>query len=123
LLAYIRINGYDTINEERKVTDKDYQAVQELKRELSKKLSIVDLKIFGSRARGKGREFSDLDVFIEVEYVNSKIKKEIYDISWEIGFKHDIFISPLIFSRYDIESSPLKASPIVKNIMEDGITV
>jgi len=105
------------------VKDKDYRVVIELKKRLVKKIPIVDIKIFGSRARGDEDEFSDLDVFIEVEYLSSEIKQAIYDISWEVGYKHEVFISPLIFSREDIEKSPLKSSPIVKNIMEDGISI
>lgn len=105
------------------MTEKDFQIARELKRKLDKKVSLVDVRVFGSRAIGKEDEFSDLDVFIEVESIDKELKEEIYDIAWEVGFKHGIFISPLIFSREEIEHSPLKASPIVKNIMEDGINI
>ena len=41
----------------------------------------------------------------------------------EIGFENLVFISSLIFTRHEIEDSPIKASPIVKNICEEGIKV
>lgn len=102
---------------------KDYEIAKDLKKRLSEVVNLIDFKVFGSRARGKADEYSDMDVFIEVESLDKKIKEKISDITWEIGFENLIVISPLIFTRDEIENSPLRASPIVKNIAEEGVAV
>lgn len=102
---------------------KDYKIAKELKERLSEVLHLIDFRVFGSRARGDEDEYSDMDVFIEVESLDKKLKEKIGDITWEIGFQYFIVISPLIFTRYEIEKSPLKASPIVQNIAEEGVRI
>ena len=105
------------------MTPKDYEIAKKLKEELSKVIQIVDFKVFGSRAKGKADEYSDLDVFIEVEQVDKALEEKIDEIAWEIGFENSILIAPLIFTRNEIEHSPLRAAPIVKNINEEGVSV
>ncbi len=105
------------------MNEKDFKIARELKSTLSEVANIVDFRVFGSRARGDQDEFSDLDVFIEVENLDKKTKKKIRDITWEIGFENSVFISLLVFTRYEIENSPLRASPIVKNINEEGVKI
>ena len=102
---------------------KDYKIAKQLKERLSVIVHLVDFRIFGSRARGDEGEYSDMDVFIELEYLDSQTKRKIRDIVWEVGFENSLYISPLIFTRNEIEKSPLKASPILKNINEEGVTV
>lgn len=102
---------------------KDYEIANELKERLSKVVHLIDFRIFGSRARGDEGEYSDMDVFIELEYLDSQTKEKIRDIVWETGFENSLYISPLIFTRHEIEKSPLKASPILKNINEEGVKV
>lgn len=101
----------------------DYEIAKKLKKRLSEVVSIVDFKVFGSRARGDDGEFSDMDVFVEVESLDKELKNKIYEIAWEVGFEHFIVISPLLFTRYEIEESPMRVSPIVKNIAEEGVAV
>ena len=102
---------------------KDYKIAQELKARLSEVFHLVDFRVFGSRARGDGDEYSDMDVFIEVESIDKKLKDIISDIAWEVGYNHFVVITPLIFTRSEIEDSPLRVSPIVKNIMEEGAVI
>jgi len=102
---------------------RDYEIARELKKKLSEVVHIIDFRVFGSRARGVTDEYSDMDVFIEVEYLDKQLKKRIRDITWEVGFENSIYISPLIFTRSEIEDSPLRASPIVINISEEGVAV
>jgi uncharacterized protein len=102
---------------------KDYEIAKELKERLSEIVPLIDFRIFGSRARGDEDEYSDMDVFIKIEYLNKDLKEKISDIVWEVGFEHFIVISPLIFTRDEIENSPLRSSPIVKNIAEEGVVV
>ena len=103
------------------MTKNDYLIAKALKKRLSDMVQLVDFRVFGSRARGNSFKDSDMDVFIEVESVNKSIKKKIHDIVWEVGFENDIFISPLIFSRYEIEDTPLRSAPIVININKEGV--
>lgn len=105
------------------MNERDYKIARELKERLQDVVSIVDFRVFGSRAKGTQDEYSDMDVFIEVEYLNKELKEKIREIIWEEGFENSIYISPLIFTRYEIEDSPLRASPIVKNINEEGVKV
>jgi uncharacterized protein len=103
--------------------ENDLKVARELKKRLSEIVQLVDFRVFGSRARGEADEYSDMDVFIEVESLNDELKRKIRDVVWEVGFESSIYISPLIFTRYEIEDSPLKASPIVENINREGLRV
>jgi predicted nucleotidyltransferase len=86
-------------------------------------VSIVDVKVFGSRAREDAEPDSDMDIFVEVDTTSPQIRELVEETAWEIGIDHLIHISPLIFSKYEIEQSPLSVSPIVQNIIREGIPV
>ncbi len=90
---------------------------------LASAVSLVDFRVFGSRARGDADEYSDMDVFIEVDQLDRGLKERIMDISWEVGFENFMVIAPLIFSRDELENSPLRSSPIVKAITTEGVVV
>lgn len=82
--------------------------------------------IFVYSAQGQGGdedEYSDMDVFIEVESIDKVSKERILDMVWEVGFENFIVISPLIFTRGEIERSALRSSPIVRNIVEEGVSL
>jgi predicted nucleotidyltransferase len=102
---------------------KDYMVAKELKEKLSEVTSLVDLIVFGSRARGNQDEFSDLDISIIVPSLNTELKERIYEIAWEVGFENYVVISPLVFTEDEIENSALRSAPIVKNILEEGVRV
>jgi len=105
------------------MTPRDYEIAKKLKDKLSEIVQLIDFRVYGSRARGEAEEYSDLDVFIEVERLDRRLEKKIYHMAWEVGFENEIFISPLIFTRHEIEESPLRVSPIVRNIAEEGVRV
>jgi len=101
----------------------DYKIAQELKARIALVAELIDFRVYGSKARGDADEFSDMDIFIEVLSMDKKIKEDIADISWEVGLKNLLVISPLVFSKDEIENSPLRVSPIVKNIYDQGIRI
>lgn len=102
---------------------RDYKIARELKRRLANAVEMIDFKVYGSKARGDDDEFSDLDVFIEVVRLDKKTRDLISEIAWEISLENSIVISPLVFSVDETENSPLRASPILRNIKEEGIRV
>jgi predicted nucleotidyltransferase len=105
------------------MTQDDVRVAEQLKEMLSNIVPIIDFRIFGSRARGEASQDSDMDVFLEVESLNRKIKEQLSDIAWEVGFENHLVISLLIFTRDEIENSALRSSSIVTEIAEQGIRV
>ena len=78
---------------------------------------VIVLVIFGAD------EYSDMDVFFEVESLDSALKEKISEIVWEVEFNNYTVISPLILTREKLENSPLRSSPIVEVIAEEGVAV
>lgn len=103
--------------------ENDLKIARELKKRLSVIVPLVNFRVFGSRARGEADEYSDMDVFIEVEEPDNQLKRRVRDVVWDVGFENSLYRSPLIFTRREIEDSPLRASPIVKNIAKEGVRV
>ena len=61
---------------------KDYKVAKELKERLYDVTSLVDIIVFGSRARGDQDEYADLDISIIVPSLNNELKERIYEIVW-----------------------------------------
>lgn len=105
------------------MTPQDYGIAKDLKKRLAAVVELIDLRVFGSRSRGDADEYSDMDVFIEVERLDRALKQKVRDVVWEVGFENSLYISPLIFTRDELENTPVRSSPLVKSIAEEGIRV
>lgn len=105
------------------MTSRDYEIAKRLKARLSEIVQLLDFRVFGSRARGDEDEYSDMDVFVEVLSLDKELKKGILEVVWDVGFENGIVISPLIFTKDEAEVSPLRSSPIMRNIEEEGMAI
>ncbi len=101
----------------------DLKIARELKGRLAQVVRLLDFSVFGSRARGDAEEGSDMDVFVEVQTLDKHLKERIQDIAWEVGFDNSLVISLLVFTRDELENSPLRSSPIVKAITREGLRI
>jgi len=84
---------------------------------------LIDFRLFGSRARGDADEYSDMDIFMEFETVDKELKNRIKNAAFELSLETGIVVTTLLFSRYEIEESPLRSSPIIRVIMDEGVPV
>ena len=105
------------------LTDNEERALKRLRDELYVKYPIIDLRLYGSRARGEGRQDSDIDVMIELPDYDRTIVEEIDDIVFQINLEHDVFISALVFGKDELEKGPMSESPIYKAIQRDGVSL
>lgn len=105
------------------MNDQDRGIAREFREMLASRVPLVDMKVFGSRAREDAEPGSDMDIFVEVSEVTPAIREAIADAAWEVGIHHLLHISPLVLSREEIENSPLHFSPVVRNIMKEGVAV
>lgn len=99
----------------------DQQIAREFQRRLETVVPMLDLRVFGSRARGEATPDSDMDVFIEVKAVTPEIRRRIEDIASEVGFEFDCVITTVVATRAQLEHGPLGASPLVLNIEREGV--
>ena len=103
--------------------ENDLQTARELKKRVSKFTPLIDFRLFGSRARGDADDYSDMDIFMEFETVDRELKNMVKNAAWEMTLESGIVVTTLLFSRHEIENSPLRSSPIVRVIMEEGVPV
>ena len=104
-------------------TQNDLQTARKLKERVSKLTPLIDFRLFGSRARGDAEEYSDMDIFMEFETVDKELKNRVKNAAWELTLEAGIVVTTLLFSRYEIEESPLRSSPIIRVIMSEGVPI
>lgn len=81
------------------------------------------IKLFGSAARGRLQEFSDIDIYVELpdEADSPELRERISDIAWEVGLEHGQVIQQVTYRKGEVWDSPLRSSPFIKAVMREGI--
>ena len=92
-----------------------------LKQILGKQL--IELKLFGSKARGEDRPNSDLDVLIIVATDDWHIRDKVYDVATDVLLQMDVCISPKVISKNKFDQLHGEGTSFIHNVSKDAITV
>jgi len=103
------------------LSERDRRIARELRHRLASIVPMLDLRVYGSRARGNAAPDSDLDVFVEVEDLTPGLRRLISEIAWEVGFDADCVISTVVATRKQLEYGAMGASPLILNVEREGI--
>ncbi len=84
---------------------------------------LIELKLFGSKARGDDRPNSDLDVLIIVATDDWHIRDKVYDVATDVLLQMDVCISPKIISKNRFDQLHVEGTSFIHNVSKDAITL
>ena len=91
---------------------------KQFKQIIEKKYNILDMKLFGSSARGDYSKSSDIDIMVKLPTVNRKIEEDLFNIAYNLELEHDCLIDVIVLSE-GMESN----IPLYQNIVKEGISI
>ena len=101
----------------------DLTIVRELKRQLQSHVPLHRVRVFGSRARGDAVQDSDMDVLVELNGLDRRVREQVTEDAWEVGFRHGVVIVPVTVERREWEEGVQKSSLLAMAIARDGVEV
>jgi predicted nucleotidyltransferase len=105
------------------LTANERAALEQLKAILTRDFKLVELKLFGSKARGDAHRESDIDVLVVLEECDWKTEYAVYDICYDLSVDHDVVITPVVYSRADFVSPLRQATPFHEAVVREGVAL
>ncbi len=81
------------------------------------KYNILEMKLFGSYARGDYSKTSDIDLMIRLPNVDRDIEEDLFNIAYDLELEYDCVIDVIVLPQ---DFSNL---PIYQNIQKEGISI
>jgi predicted nucleotidyltransferase len=105
------------------VTDQDRAALAEFGRRVRAALgsNLVDLRLFGSKARGDAGPDSDIDVAVIVETPDDGVEDRVIDIAFDIDLAFDVYLSPRVIPRSVLHDPVWQLTAFVQAVQREGV--
>ncbi len=90
---------------------------------------ILDVILFGSKARGDADAESDIDLLVVVDVQNiedrgfNEVRSELWRIASEVSLRHDVVISSRVFDQDRWARAKRMRLPLYRAIVTDGISL
>ena len=107
------------------LTKRELGIIEEFKQKLNQKNpgAILEVIIYGSKARDDAREDSDIDLLVITKNEDRRLTKEIRDIGYELELENDVTLSIQIFSENYMDYIRSIETQFIRNVDDQGIRV
>lgn len=101
------------------------RALDDYARELRRRYgeALVELRLFGSFARGEADEDSDVDVAVVLDQVDWRTRCDVIDLATDVGLPLDLRISPTVFDRSTWDAWRREERPLAMDIEREGLAL
>jgi predicted nucleotidyltransferase len=101
------------------------KAIQVLKQGLVNRFGTdVELRIFGSVARGDYREYSDIDILVVLPVpVDNAVEEQVFDMAYDVELEYGLVIGTIVYSKDFWYSDRAAVMPLFRNIQREGLFV
>jgi len=106
-----------------KLTSNELAALRKLKDALACNFRLIELRLFGSKARGDSDKESDIDVLVVLENYDWEIEKAVSRLCFDINLEYSVLLVPVLYSRAEYESELTKVTPFYETVVREGMTV
>jgi predicted nucleotidyltransferase len=99
------------------------RTLAELKSRLTDRFGadLLDIRLFGSYARGEADEDSDVDVFVLLRTAGWPERKAVLDIAGDLFAESGLLISPTVFDLVRHQEWRRQERPLVMDIEREGV--
>jgi predicted nucleotidyltransferase len=85
--------------------------------------NVVELRLFGSKARGDAGPDADLDVLVVVGTNQNRwpAAKTVSNIAFDVNLEHEVFISPIVLTATMMADPRWMHSPFLQTVLAEGV--
>ena len=98
--------------------DKVSAIAKQLRRAVESKYNIIEMKLFGSFARGDYSKTSDIDLMIRLTKVDRSIEEDLFNIAYDLELEYDCVIDVIVLPQ-NLSNNIM----IYQNIQREGIAI
>lgn len=80
---------------------------------------IVQVILFGSRARGEAEEDSDFDFLVVVDRFSETLENQVLDLAYEMLDQHGVVVTAIVVQADHFQN--LRWEPLYMNVRKEGI--
>ena len=86
---------------------------------------IVDLRLFGSEARGQAMPESDIDVLVVVQPDDQRVALEtrVVDIAFDVNLAFNVFISPSVLTPAVLNHPVWRETSFIETVLREIIAL
>ena len=82
---------------------------------------LKGIRLFGSRARGEGHEYSDVDIALIVTEAGRARRYDVYDLAFDLGVEYGVELAPVVIDERRLRDLERRERRIARDITVVGV--
>jgi predicted nucleotidyltransferase len=98
--------------------DKVAAITKQFRQTVESKYDVIEMKLFGSFARGDYSRMSDIDLMVRLPRVDRSIEEDLFNIAYDLELEYDCVIDVIVLPQ-NLGNNIM----IYHNIQKEGIAI